>query len=71
MPRNAFKKGATLNGKNFSHGEQILSFKSSPYGIETKYFMLMSLYCNIFLTPVTHMRYVRTVRYAYAISLVK
>ena len=39
MPRIASKIGAT---------EQILFFKSSPYGKQVKYFMLMPIYYNYF-----------------------
>ena len=44
MPRIASKIGATLKGKNLlPEREQILSFQSSPYGKEAKYFKLMAL----------------------------
>ena len=38
------------------------SFKSSPYGKEAKYLMLMPLYYKYFFMHVTHMR---IERYAY------
>ena len=54
MPRTASKIEATLQGKNLLQWEQIISFKSSPYGKEAKYFMLILLYYKYFLTNVTH-----------------
>ena len=41
LPRIASKIGAALKGKNLlPEREQILSFKSCPYGKEAKYFIL-------------------------------
>ena len=41
MPRIASKIGATLKGKNLR--EQILPFKSSPYGKEANFFFILKL----------------------------
>ena len=56
------KKGLLLKERICSLWEQILSFKSSPYGKEAKYLMLMSLYCKYFPLHVTHIRNVRHMR---------
>ena len=49
------KYGLLLKERICSLWEQILSFKSSPYGKEANYCMLMSLCCKyFFLTHVTH-----------------
>ena len=56
------KKGLILKERICSLWEQILSFKSSPYGKEAKYLMLMSLYCKYFPLHVTHMRNMRHMR---------
>ena len=65
MAKIASKLGATLKERICSHREQILSFKSSPYGKEEKHFMLLPLYRKYFFTHVTHMRNMRNERYVY------
>ena len=59
MPRISPKIGANLKGNNLLSGGAFLSFKNSPYNKETKYFMLILLYCKYFLSHATHMRNVR------------
>ena len=48
MLRITSKIGATLKGKNLLQEEQILSFKSSPYGKEAKYFYVNATLLQIF-----------------------
>ena len=48
LPSITSKIGATLKGKNLLLWEQFLSFKSSPYRYEAKYFVLMPLYYKYF-----------------------
>ena len=64
MPRITSKIVAALKGKNLLPREQILSFKSSLYGKEAKYFKLMPFY-KCFSYGSTRMRNVRNERYAY------
>ena len=61
----ASKIEATLKEKNLLQGEQTLSFKSSHYGKEAKYFMLMALYYIFFLRILRTIYNVRNKRYAY------
>ena len=61
MFRSTSKIGATLKGKNLLQEEQILSFKSSPYSKEAKYFYVNATLLQIF--------FVRMVRYGKKTSL--
>ena len=51
-----------------SRREQILSFKSSPYGKEAKHFMVIILYYKYFLTNIMRMRNMRFERNVYGFS---